>query len=37
MCLSANTVKSHLAAIYRELAVSRRKDAVMRAREPELL
>jgi LuxR family transcriptional regulator, maltose regulon positive regulatory protein len=37
MCLSANTVKSHLAAIYRKLAVSRRKEAVMRARELELL
>jgi LuxR family maltose regulon positive regulatory protein len=37
MCLSANTVKSHLAAIYRKLAVSRRRDAVMRARELELL
>jgi LuxR family maltose regulon positive regulatory protein len=37
MCLSANTVKSHLAAIYRKLAVSRRKDAVLRARELELL
>jgi LuxR family maltose regulon positive regulatory protein len=37
LCLSANTVKSHLAAIYRKLSVGRRKDAVLRARELELL
>jgi LuxR family transcriptional regulator, maltose regulon positive regulatory protein len=37
MCLSANTVKTHLSAIYRKLTVGRRKDAVLRARELELL
>jgi LuxR family maltose regulon positive regulatory protein len=37
MCLSINTVKTHLAAIYRKLAASRRKEAVLRARELELL
>jgi LuxR family maltose regulon positive regulatory protein len=35
--LSVNTVKSHLAAIYRKLAVGGRRDAVFRARELELL
>jgi LuxR family maltose regulon positive regulatory protein len=37
MCLSVNTVKTHLAAIYRKLAVRGRKGAVVRARELELL
>jgi LuxR family transcriptional regulator, maltose regulon positive regulatory protein len=37
MCLSVNTVKTHLAAIYRKLAASRRREAVTRARELELL
>jgi LuxR family transcriptional regulator, maltose regulon positive regulatory protein len=37
MCLSVNTVKTHLAAIYRKLAVRRRKEAVLRAQELELL
>jgi LuxR family transcriptional regulator, maltose regulon positive regulatory protein len=37
MCLSVNTVKTHLAAIYRKLAASRRREAVRRARELELL
>jgi len=37
MCLSVNTVKTHLAAIYRKLAASRRRDAVLRARRLELL
>jgi len=37
MCVSVNTVKTHLAAIYRKLTASRRKDAVLRARELELL
>jgi LuxR family maltose regulon positive regulatory protein len=37
MCLSVNTVKTHLAAIYRKLTASRRKEAVLRARELELL
>lgn len=37
MCLSVNTVKTHQAAIYRKLAVGGRKNAVLRARELELL
>ncbi len=37
MCLSVNTVKTHLAAIYRKLAASKRKEAVRWARELELL
>jgi LuxR family maltose regulon positive regulatory protein len=37
LCLSVNTVKTHLAAIYRKLAARRRRDAVLRAREFELL
>lgn len=37
MCLSVNTVKTHLAAIYRKLAARRRREAVRRARELELL
>jgi LuxR family maltose regulon positive regulatory protein len=37
LCLSANTIKSHLAAIYRKLSVSRRREAVLRARELELV
>jgi LuxR family transcriptional regulator, maltose regulon positive regulatory protein len=35
--LSVNTVKTHLATIYRKLAVSRRREAVLRARELELI
>jgi LuxR family maltose regulon positive regulatory protein len=35
--LSVNTIKTHLAAIYRKLAAKRRRDAVLRARELELL
>jgi LuxR family maltose regulon positive regulatory protein len=35
--LSVNTIKTHLAAIYRKLAASRRREAVLRARELELL
>jgi LuxR family maltose regulon positive regulatory protein len=35
--LSVNTVKTHLAAIYRKLPASRRRDAVLRARELELI
>jgi LuxR family maltose regulon positive regulatory protein len=37
MCLSVNTVKTHLAAIYRKLTASRRREAVLRARQLELL
>jgi LuxR family maltose regulon positive regulatory protein len=37
LCLSVNTVKTHVAAIYRKLAAARRRDAVLRARELELL
>ena len=37
MCLSVNTVKTHLAAIYRKLAAGRRKEAVLRAQELELI
>ena len=35
--LSVNTVKTHQAHIYRKLAVSRRREAVQRARELELI
>ncbi len=35
--LSVNTVKTHVAAIYRKMGVSRRREAVLRARELELL
>ena len=37
MHLSVNTVKTHLKALYRKLAVERRRDAVVRARELGLL
>jgi LuxR family maltose regulon positive regulatory protein len=37
LCLSVNTVKTHLTAIYRKLSVGRRREAVFRARELELL
>ncbi|MFG2205569.1 LuxR C-terminal-related transcriptional regulator [Streptomyces sp. NPDC048638] len=37
MYLSANTVKTHLRSVYRKLAVSRRSDAVRRARELRLI
>ncbi|MCP3819263.1 LuxR C-terminal-related transcriptional regulator [Streptomyces sp. A3M-1-3] len=35
--VSVNTVKTHLRSIYRKLSVSRRSDAVRRAREFHLL
>ncbi|HUN30509.1 MAG TPA: LuxR C-terminal-related transcriptional regulator [Trebonia sp.] len=37
LCLSINTVKTHLAAIYRKLPASSRREAVLRARELELI
>ena len=37
LCLSVNTVKTHMGSIYRKLAASRRRDAVLRARELELI
>jgi LuxR family maltose regulon positive regulatory protein len=37
LCVSVNTVKTHLAAIYRKLPARRRREAVIRARELELL
>jgi LuxR family maltose regulon positive regulatory protein len=37
LCLSVNTVKTHLAAIYRKLPATRRREAVLRARELELI
>ncbi len=37
MCVSVNTVKTHLAAIYRKLATRKRRETVLRARELELL
>ncbi|MEU9300820.1 LuxR C-terminal-related transcriptional regulator [Streptomyces sp. NPDC048269] len=37
LCLSVNTVKTHLRGIYRKLCVSRRRDAVERARELHIL
>lgn len=35
--LSVNTIKTHLGSIYRKLAAAKRRDAVLRARELELL
>ena len=37
LCLSVNTVKTHLAAIYRKLPARRRREAVLRARQLELI
>jgi LuxR family transcriptional regulator, maltose regulon positive regulatory protein len=34
LCLSANTIKSHVRAVYRKLGVSSRRDAIQRG--PEL-
>jgi len=35
--VSVNTVKTHLKAVYRKLGVERRRDAVLRARQLEIL
>jgi LuxR family maltose regulon positive regulatory protein len=37
LCLSVNTVKTHMAAIYRKLPARRRREAVHRARQLELI
>jgi LuxR family maltose regulon positive regulatory protein len=37
LCLSVNTVKTHIRNIYRKLAATRRRDAVRKARELRLL
>jgi LuxR family maltose regulon positive regulatory protein len=37
LCVSVNTVKTHLAAIYRKLAARKRREAVLMAQELELL
>jgi LuxR family transcriptional regulator, maltose regulon positive regulatory protein len=37
MCVSVNTVKTHVAAIYRKLATTKRRETILRAREYELL
>jgi LuxR family transcriptional regulator, maltose regulon positive regulatory protein len=37
LCLSVNTVKTHLASIYRKLPASRRREALLRARDLELI
>ncbi|HEX6443533.1 MAG TPA: LuxR C-terminal-related transcriptional regulator [Streptosporangiales bacterium] len=37
LCVSVNTVKTHLAAIYRKLGARGRREAVLRAREYEIL
>ncbi|MFE7839885.1 LuxR C-terminal-related transcriptional regulator [Streptomyces sp. NPDC057474] len=37
LCVSVNTVKTHLKSVFRKLAVNRRNDAVRRARELRLL
>jgi LuxR family maltose regulon positive regulatory protein len=37
MLVSVNTVKTHLKSIYRKLGVERRRDALLRARQVELL
>jgi LuxR family maltose regulon positive regulatory protein len=37
LCVSVNTVKTHMASIYRKLAARKRREAVLRARQLELL
>jgi LuxR family maltose regulon positive regulatory protein len=37
LCLSVNTVKTHLKSVYRKLAVNRRGEAVRRARDLRML
>jgi LuxR family maltose regulon positive regulatory protein len=37
MHLSINTIKTHLKALYRKLGVERRRDAVVRARQLEII
>jgi len=37
LLVSANTVKTHLKSVYRKLGVDRRRDAVLRAKQLEIL
>jgi LuxR family maltose regulon positive regulatory protein len=37
LCVSVNTVKTHIAAIYRKLDADHRRDAVLRARTLQLI
>ena len=37
LCVSVNTVKTHISSLYRKLGAGRRRDAVMAARELRLI